>query len=399
MVGIAFLAQNCAVVMAAAAYGTALTTFQEELHTTRATASFAIGVMYLALGALSPVAGNMLQRVSLRTTMGIGALMSVAGYVLVARATDFTMVLVAYGLLLGPAACLLGPLAAATLVSRWFEKDRGKALGMANMPLFMLFVPPISAFLLTHGGREMLFLALAGVFVLLFLLTRAVIDHPEQVGQSVRRAEHAQGSPAFNDAPISNVTFLTDGRFWLLNLAVGILTGFGGAYVAHAVPIATSKGIGLEAASTVMSSYGVGTLGGALVLGWLIDRIGALRSLVLSAFILACLWAALGTVSDLSALLLISGLIGAAMGGAVAMHAAAINELFGAASISRGMGLSYFLKIPFLFGCAPLLGHFFDTRGNYDFALTVSAVAVAFSMAIFVFMAIFMQGRQVARSA
>src|SRR5690606_3019468 len=153
------------------------------LGISRATASIGIAVMYLALGLFSPIFGNLLQHVTLRGAMGFGAVISVIGNLVVAKADNFTAVLLTYGFLLGPAACLLGPLAAATLVSRWFEKDRGKALGMANMAVFMLVSPPVAAYLLIQGGREMLFLVLAGLSILVFFLSRAVIDHPEQIGQ------------------------------------------------------------------------------------------------------------------------------------------------------------------------------------------------------------------------
>ena len=393
MAGIGGIAQNCGVVMPIVAYGTALAVIQEDLGTTRGMASLATSVELLALGLLSPLVGNLLQRVSLRATMTVGAVLGFLGHLVVAFAPHFYVVLGAYALLIGPSACLLGPVPVATLVSRWFDKDRGKALGLANVPVFLLFVPPAAAVLLEIGGRQLLFCVLAGMFVLLLPLIQMVQERPDQAPEPAIPV--IAGAVAAEPARVlTNLQFLRDWRFWALNMGIGILTGSGTAYTTHGVQIVVGKGIDLTLAASVMSAYGMGTVIGVVVFGWLIDRIGSLPSLVLGTLALAGLWGAFGIFIELTPLLAISAIFGATMGSVVAMHGAAVTELFGAPSVSRGMGLSYFLKIPFLFGFPYLLGRLYDLHDNYELALAVTAGMVTVAALLFMFLAFTQRGRK-----
>ena len=76
--------------------------------------------------------------------------------------------------------------------------------------------------------------------------------------------------------------------------------------------------------------------------------------------------------------------MGAGMGAAVTLLSACINEQFGPASFSRVMGYSYFFKIAFLFGPAPLAGRLYDLSGGYGstYLVCITALMVAVLLAI-----------------
>lgn len=390
MVAIGFLAQSSAAYMAMATYGAVLPTLERELATTRAMASLALGMMLVSLGVVSPFVGNLLQRVSIRNAMTTGAVLSGAGYVMIAYATDIWQVLAVYTLVIGPAACLLGPLTVSTLVSRWFDRNRGKALAIANVPAFLLVAQPIAAQLVIHGGRVLSFLALAGLFALLIPLTRLVIDRPEQIGQTplAMTGDEVPVERPGSGHLLTTRELFRDIRFWLLSFAVGILTGAGSAFIAHVAAMATQKGIPLATASTLLSFFGAGAIVGAFVFGWLVDRIGPLVALVINTAIQAVVWTAFIVVENLTLLWMCSALVGAGMGALVALHSTAINQIFGVQNFSRVMGFSYFLKMPFLLGSAPLAGLLFDLSGSYATALLATGIAIGTSSVIFLMMEI-----------
>src|SRR5260370_6520101 len=320
MVAIAFLAQSSAVVISTGAYGAVMPTLQQELGTSRAMASLALGVMLSSLGLMSPFVGTLLQRFSLRNAMTLGAVLNIAGYLMIAYATEIWQVLAVYGLVIGPRACLVGPLTASTLVSRWFDRDRGKALGIANAPIFQLITQPIAAILLINGGRELPFLVLAGIFVLLIPVLRMIIDHPEQIGQTARPKLPAEGAgtpPPSSDRPLLTTrNLLHDPRFWTLSIGMGVLTGAGAAFVTHAASVAIEKGIDLASAATLVSFFGIGTIVGAIAFGVLADKIGPLASLAVNTALQAVVWSALIMATSLPVLWVLSALVGFCMGAA-----------------------------------------------------------------------------------
>jgi len=391
MVAIAFLSYNCAMGLTSGSFGTLLPTLQNDLHTSRAAASSAYGFMLLSTGLLSPVVGNLTRFFRLRTLMITGAAFNALGFLLLAYADNLTEVLLIYGGVVGSAGCLMGVIPSPTLVGRWFEQGtRGKALGLTMMPMFIFIAPPIAAFMIEHGGRHLLFLFMAAVFAAVIPVLTMVVEQPADVGQTslrpVAAAEHGRKPEVI--LPIkSTFEIFTDTRFWLISIAIGILTASGIAFVAQGVGIAIETGAGLTAASTVLSAYGAGTLAGALVYGWLMDRLGPFLTLIICMSVDVAAWFAFTGISSLPPMQLLAGLIGAAAGATVALHSAVMPEIFGTNNFSRAIGYSYLIKVPFLFGAAPLSGYLYDRSHNYASTFLFFACALCVATAVSVLLA------------
>lgn len=387
MVALCWLAQNCAIGLTCGSYGAALTTLQTELGANRAEVSYGLAVMLLTLGLISPIVGGSLQRFKARSMMIVGAALNVVGYVLLTQVSALWQLIAIFALFIGPGACMLGMIPASTIVSRWFERDRGKALAITNMPAFMLIIPPISAWLVASGGTNHLYWAIAVAFALLIPVLGLLAERPEDVGQQMLRTT-AFGGAGPAAAPLIPALaardIWRDPRFWLLSLGIGILTGCGSVYTTHIIAIVSDRGVPLTEAALPMSAFGAGTLVGAVLFGWLIDRFGAIPMLTVNAGVQVLLWGGLAYATDLGAMTALGGVIGACMGSLVALHTATLNEVLGTASFSRAMGLSYLIKVPFLFGLTPLAGHFYDVMGNYSMALTIVCALIAISMALFI---------------
>lgn len=382
MVVIGFLCLNCGIVMAPAAFGSVLADFQQEFHASRAMASAPISIMLLTLGLFSPIVGNLLHHISIRRAMMIGAGLNAAGFAIASSATHLYQVYLAFGLLIGPGSCLMGPVTVSTLISRWFVAGRGKALSIANMPLFMLSIPPVAALLSAHGGRTLLFTTMAAVYLALIPLLSLIQDHPSQHERDGVQIESDKAGRS-----LSNRELFGDPRFWLIGMGLGMITGSGTAFVTHAVPLAVQHGIQLTAASSIISAFGIGTLAGALLFGWLIDRIGSLFALAINAALQAALWGILVSVHSLPGLLIVACLFGCGQGSAVALQGATLSDIFGSASFSRAMGSSYFLKMPFIFGWTLLLGHSHDLFSTYRPGLLTTSALVAATCLTFLWMA------------
>jgi MFS family permease len=384
MVALAFVTYNFGLTMVVNAFGPALLVLQRELGASRAGVSMAFAVLMLSMGVLAPVIGNLTRWAKLRTLMMTGATINAVGFLLLAFARNLTEVLLLYALVVGAGVCLMAIISAPTLISRWFEHDRGKAFAVGQLQVIGLVTAPLAGWLAAVGGRSLLFFSLAGLFLVLIPVMGLAIDRPGAVGQSPRRAPAAAASSAATESLRTSAEIFTDRRFWLLNLAFGIFTAAGITLASHGPAMAAARGASITLASTVLSACGAGTLLGALGFGWLIDRIGPLRALIGALIFTAALWLIFSQVSALPLMVVLAFFMGAGMGPAVALQSACINEIFGAANFSRVVGYSYFVKMPFLVGPAPLAGLLYDHSGGYGstFAVVVAGTTVAVLLAI-----------------
>ncbi|WP_070156633.1 MFS transporter [Sphingobium phenoxybenzoativorans] len=366
---VGFLAINCATGVTFGTFGPALAMIETEFGVTRAATSSALGLVYLALGLVSPLVGMALQRFSIRSVMIAGAILNILGNLLLAEANNFALVASAYALLIGPGVCLLSVIPVSLMISRWFDKDRGKALGLANMLLFLTIWPPIAAVLILSGGRPLLFLSLAAIFALLIPILSLIVE-PSDAGTDIE--PNAAGQDFL---PIRSL--LANGSFWIVSLAIGVMSGASTIFAVHSVSMATSKGIDLPSAASLMSAFGLAAILGAMAFGWLADRIGPFLALAINAAALVLCWLSLTLADGLPMMVGLSAIIGLCLGALVPLHGMALSHLFRAANVGRAMGFGYFIMVPFLFGAAPLAGFLFDRTRSYDTVLLTVSCALA----------------------
>lgn len=233
LVLLCLLAQNCVMGFAFGSFGPLLASTEQDFGVSRALATAGMSLITLALGGLSPVLGGWMERVSVRTGMAGGALLSAIGYVGLACAGSFAVALGMYGLI-GIGVCLTAILGPLILISRWFDKNRGKVLSIVNLPILLFLTPYIVAKLLPHYGRAGLLSAMGAICALLALLLLRLVE-PAPVA-----AQQAQpGVPAAQCA--SGASLLKRPAFWLLSLGIGIMAGAGTGFVVHIVPFGMSR--------------------------------------------------------------------------------------------------------------------------------------------------------------
>ncbi|WP_254699712.1 MFS transporter [Trinickia violacea] len=354
--------------LAFGSFGPLLASTEQHFGVPRAAAATGMSMITLAIGGLSPFLGGMQQRVSVRTGMALGALLSAIGYWGLAFTGSFHVALAMFGLI-GVGVCLTAILGPLILVSRWFESKRGKVLGIVNLPILLFLTPYIVAETLPRYGRCVLLSAMGTICAALVAVLMLLVEHPPASARAADVAA-AQGEEA---API-----MKRPAFWLLSLGIGIVAGAGTGFVVHIVPFGVSRQMSLQSASALLSVYAGAGVGGTALFGWICDRIGPPAALVVSTFCQALLWWSFLYV-DGTALYVLAALLGICVVPLVTLHGAAISQMFDTASVSRAMGYSYSIKLPFIFGFAPALGLMFDRFGHYDvpFLITAALLAVA----------------------
>ena len=305
------------------------------------TEAISLGISLVVIGStlMASIAGVLMARHSLRRLLAAGAVMASAGFLLLAFTRSYPLYLLAYGALLGPAMALTGSVGPATLVTRWFARNRGLALGVVHLPIVVAVLPMVTNWLQYFYGARLAYLLPAALIGLVLLpLTLLAQDHPPRPLREPTKA------PA--DAVLSVGQLLVRPRFWAL--AVGGSAVATGSVLLGAVlvPMALSWGADRGQATLLVTLTSLVGIGGSLLFGWIADRIGGVRGLALLCFDLAVLWGLLLLRPGFGMLAAIVGLMGLHGAGLVSNLGRGLADAYGPANFSRAFGLATTLSLP-----------------------------------------------------
>jgi MFS family permease len=270
----------------------------------------------------------------------------------------------------------LTPLPYAQIVSGWFDKRRGLALGlMLTMSgLGTAFLPPLSSALIAQFGWRDAY-ALLGLIVLTIGASAALAllrDPPQLTNRTLGRADNTPGLPI--RSALSGRAFWTlFAAFLLISIAIG-----GGS---TSLPLVlTDRGVPAQQASFVMTIVGLAMMVGRLSFGVLLDRVFAprLTALVFLAPTLAFSVLLLPHAASINAMIA-AGFLGFGLGAEVDALAYIASRAFGLRYFGRILG---FLMVAFTLGLAfgpTLFGKIHDQFQNYQLALWIAAGISALS--------------------
>jgi MFS family permease len=272
----------------------------------------------------------------------------------------------------------MGGMVSSKLVANWFERQRGRAFGIATVGISLsgLLMPTAATWLIAELGWRGAFLvyAFATAAVVIPLVARFVVNRPEDLGlrPDGERSE-ADGGPPLPaaDPAWRSRQILASRNFWAIALCFALAFGTLSAVLTHLVPHADDLGIPPYRAAWLLSfAAGAGILG-KLVFGRLFDRLDPR----------VAIWCSLGTQlggvlwllrgDSFAELVPASLLFGFGMGGTVPLQAAVTGAAFGRISFGKAMGLLRPVQMPIHVLGIPLAGWIYDVSGSYDTAFRV----------------------------
>lgn len=369
-VAIAALAQNFASGLCFGSFGTMILAIEHEYAASRSQSSMALSLAVVSLCVTAMLVGRIIHRVDLRNLLIAGALTSAAGFGAASVASGPVQLLLSYLLLIGPGTAMLGVLPAMTLATRWVpETLRGRALGLVNMPLLVMIVPLVIAPVLTAHGVRTAFqvLALADLALVPFLLgTRN--------GTSNAGASQSASVPAR--------AILSQPAFWVLSIAIGLITGAGTMKLAHFIPLLVGQGRSFGEANSLLALSGGSGLLGSVAFGYLADRIGGPRALAVNAAVQAVVWTIFLFPVSLPILTIDAILVGACGGGVQGAFGVAVAARFGPAAFGRAFSLFQLSTLPFLFAMTPIASMLFERTGSYYLPMGLTVGLLAFCAVI-----------------
>lgn len=343
---------------------------EERLHLTVEQSSLGVQLVLVVGSLFAVVAGVLAARFPLRVLMPLGAIVATCGWLLLAFTASYPLYLLAYGLFLGPAMALNGALLPATLVTRWFSRHRGVALGFVHLAILIVILPPFCTWTLEHFGAQATYLMLAGLTVLVLLpATLLVRDYPPGQEPAAQPGGALKPGVSEDDRALSVVQLLARPRFWAFSLSVAAINTSSLILTAHLAPMGHFWGFDPYRSALLLSVMSFAGMAGSVAFGWVCDRLGGALTLAVLSLDAGILWLFLLLGLPYPMVVLIIGLIGFHGAGAVPGMARALAAAFGQASFSRAYGLYQALSLPITIIGVSGTAIDYQRNGNYTLAI------------------------------
>jgi MFS family permease len=219
----------------------------------------------LIVGALvAPLLGRAFDRFGFRRVYGLGTILLLVAHALMALWVQSLAGFALVALIYGSAGLCSGPLGYTSLITGWFSKARGMALGLAaiGVALMALIFSPLLAQVIAEQGWRAGYAALAMLGGLIGIpatlaLARDVPQDQERHKSSTQTVDQSH---------------LRDPSFWLMCFAHVAMAIPGAGLLSQLSPLIQAEGITAKAAAMAVAAYSVGQVTGRIVAGWFLDR-------------------------------------------------------------------------------------------------------------------------------
>ena len=225
-----------------------------------------------------------------------------------------------------------GPLPCQVLISRWFDKNRGKAMGIAYLGIGAggAIVPLLATNLEKNFGWQNALTILGILIVLIALPLAFFIKDPAKA----KPMETVKKEP-----PVSMKTILRSRNFYLL--AIGSMCSIGavGGMMQHLKLYLRDLDFTQAHAAGIMSAVLFSSLAGRVIMGWLADLVNRKYVMILIYCIVALAITLLVLPPFEGKIYLFAIVFGIGLGGYYMIIPLMAGDLFGVKALGRTMGI------------------------------------------------------------
>lgn len=352
----------------------------EEFHWTRqqVTAGFAISIIFV--GPLFGVsAGFLIDRYGTKRVLLVGLLCAGSAFLGFSMMQALWMYYLLYFMqTIGYVSA--GPVPNQVLISHWFVRMRGRAMGLAYVGIGVggAIAPVLTQFLIRNFGWRWAMAAISGMVVLILLPLVAVMvrNRPAEMGLQ------PDGDPPpvepMTETPLSGaptqITLAQAARtraFWMILIGSFLSIGAVGGIIQHLVLYLRDQQFTAERAAQTASFLLIASILGRLVMGYLADRFSKKYVMLAACSMVAAAIPLLYYVNVPGVVYLFAFIFGFGMGADYMLIPLITAECFGLASLGRLMGI--ILTTDSLGqALAPVIaGRIFDMNQSYNWAFVM----------------------------
>jgi MFS family permease len=363
-------------------------TIVEEFGWERGTTALMFSIALLVYGLVSPLAGTLIDRFKPRLVLPLGGLIAGVGIALCSLATAQWQFFLFYGAIAAIGLSLAGWSPLTTIVSKWFVKKRGLAIGILGAGFGgSLISAPIAQFLISSFGWQKAYI-IVGIFpiaiivpICILLIRRSPQEKgflpdgaPQKPPQPEEPVEPQIGEDRWATTTWTLSRAMKTYQFWLLFLIGFFLLGFAEQIaIAHQVYFFRDVGFEPMVAAKIYSVFGIAFIIGTLCT-FLSDRFGREKIFIPSCLLSAGAVSLLFLIQDASHLwmpVLFAVFFGLGIGAAGPVFYSAAADLFQGRHFGSILGT---ITLGFSLGGAigpPLAGFIHDKTNSYFFAFLI----------------------------
>lgn len=362
-------------------FGVFLRPLSQEFGWSQSQISLAFSLSMLVLSVVLPFVGWLVDRFGARKVIVPSVLLFGLGLVSFSMLSASIWHLYTLYLILGIVGGGTTPVPYSNVVCRWFDKQRGLALGIAMVGLGLgaFIMPSLAQTLITGVGWRQAYL-LIGLIVMAVSIPVVglfLTETPQVLGLTPD-GKTVGGGPVEPDAQQKEGMSFREawhtGAFWFMVVAFFLVSASANGCLIHLVPMLTDRGVSAQSAALAVSLLGGALLLGRVQAGYLLDHLSAL-SVAVSFFCGVALGSILlwwGEVTECA--FTAAFLLGLGMGAEGDLIAYLVSRYFGLRAFGEIYGYAF---AAFTLGgvIGPLLmGMSFDSTGSYRPALGVFTV-------------------------
>jgi sugar phosphate permease len=355
-----------------------------EFGWSRAAVSVGFSLRTEVGGVAAPLVGVLVDRVGVRRLTAIGIVIAAIGFILLSRVESLTGFYIAI-FIIAVGMSATGGANAATIIAKWFRRQRGRALGLMTFGGGMggLAAIVFAELIQEFGWRDALVAVGIAQMVICVPLALSMRDRPEDIGL---RPDGEPDEPVTAIAGISAHLVptgpeLTGGEalrstlFWKVALTFALSNFATTAIIVHQIPFLVEQVHTSESyAALMMTIMTAVSLGGRLAFGVMADRYS---KALLTAIALACTAAGLAlfsTVHETWQLIYVLPVFGIGFGAAVPLRAAMQAEYFGLKAFGTIQGMLFTASTVGAFFGPLIAGYLYDETSDYRPAFLFLAI-------------------------
>ena len=390
IVALAFFLDFCAVGYSFQSFPVVVLELSKEFSLSRFLATLPIPLFMIMSSLFMPYVGKFLDKGEIRSILITGALVYGLSLISLYFVFSYISFMLIFTLPMALGVTMMGNISVSKLISLWFRKYTGRALGIASVGVsFGGFIfPNLTSFLLGDLGltwREAYLLF--GILIILInvpVVYLFVVNKPSDINQVPDGEEITDNSEDASGIDWKIQDLLKDRNFWILSLVFAIQFCSMMGILSHITFFSEGAGWSPSWGAFIFSMYAWPAMFSKVFFGWLVEnKIDARLAVSVAVLIQAIATLLMVFVESPEQMVVLVMIFGFGGGSALPLSNILFNQAYTNKSFGKARGAAQPCISVFQISGTLVAARMFDVFGNYELAfLTLGFILIVPIIAI-----------------